>query len=274
MSHEHAQPRKLESWDGAKAYEAYMARWSRLVARDFLAWLSVAPAQTWLDVGCGTGGLSQTILDVAQPASVLGFDPSQYFIAYAREHITDPRADFRVGTGQALPVEDGAFDAVVSGLVLNFIPDGDRAGAIEGMVRAARPGGIVGAYVWDYAEGMQLMRYFWDAVVALDPEGARLDAGQRFPICNPGRLSEAFSAAGLSDVLTRPIDIPTIFRNFDDYWLPFLGGQGSAPTYTVSLPEERQLELREYLRSKLPFSVDGSIHLTARAWAVRGINLS
>jgi SAM-dependent methyltransferase len=271
MSSEHSDAQQRESWDGAEAYEAYMARWSRLVAREFLAWLAVTPAASWLDVGCGTGRLSQAILETTAPAALLGVDPSQYFISYARKQIADPRVEFRVGKAQALPIEHGRFDAVVSGLVLNFVPDVDRGSAIDGMVRAARPGGVAAAYVWDYADGMQLMRYFWDSVIALDPQGAARDAGQRFPICNPGPLTEAFRSAGLQDVLVRPIDIATDFRDFNDYWRPFLGGQGSAPTYAVSLPEERRQELREHIRARLPVAPDGSIHLTARAWAVRGI---
>lgn len=274
MDSDQPAPRKLESWDGAEAYEAYMARWSRLVARGFLPWLGVAPAGNWLDAGCGTGSLTRTILEMERPAAVLGFDPSPYFVAYARERIADPRADFRVGTAQAPPIEDEAFDAVVSGLVLNFVPETDRTDAIEGMVRAAQPGGTVAAYVWDYAGGMQLMRYFWDAVVALDPEGVALDAGQRFPFCAPEPLAEAFRFAGLSDVVVQPIDIQTVFRDFDDYWSPFLGGQGSASTYTMSLDAERRVELREYLRSRLPYAPDGSIHLAARAWAVRGVKVT
>jgi len=272
MSNEHSNPRKLESWDGAEAYEAYMARWSRLIARDFVAWLEVPPGCVWLDVGCGTGGLTRVILETGHPAEVLGVDPSAYYVAYAGEQLTDPRVGFRVGRAQALSGEAGAYDVVVSGLVLNFVPDTDRPEVLNGMVRAARPGGLVAAYVWDYADGMQLMRYFWDAASALDPRSAELDAGQRFPFCKPEPLAEAFRAAGLGDVLVRPIDIETVFRDFDDYWLPFLGGQGSAPTYTVSLTEDRRQELRQHLRARLPFAPDGSIHLTARAWAVRGVN--
>lgn len=271
MSSEHSNFRKLESWDGAEAYEAYMARWSRLVARDFVAWLAVSPGSTWLDVGCGTGGLTRIILETGHPSAVLGVDPSEYYVAYASEQLTDPRVSFRVGRAQALPVEPGACDVAVAGLVLNFVPDADRPEVLNGMVRAARPGGLVAAYVWDYADGMQLMRYFWDAVTVLDSRGAELDAGQRFPFCKPVPLADAFRAAGLVDVLVQPIDIETVFRDFDDYWRPFLGGQGSAPTYTVSLTEDRRQELREYLRSQLPFAPDGSIHLTARAWAVRGV---
>ncbi len=133
-------------------------------------------------------------------------------------------------------------------------------------------GGTVAAYVWDYAGQMQLMRYFWDAAVALDPAASHLDEGQRFPLCQPEPLMQLFRAAGLREVEVRLIDIPTAFRDFEDYWSPFLGGQGPAPSYTMSLSEERRSALRERLRATLPMAADGSIHLIAGAWAVRGVH--
>jgi len=146
--------------------------------------------------------------------------------SFARHNVTDKRATFQVGDAQKLPVADGSFDAVVAGLVMNFIPDQSKA--ISEMKRASRPNGIVGAYVWDYASGMQMMRYFWDAAVALNSSAASLDEGQRFPLCHPDPLATLFQDAGLADVTVRPIDVPTIFKNFDDYWTPFLGGQAPA----------------------------------------------
>jgi hypothetical protein len=138
------------------------------------------------------------------------------------------------------------------------------------MVRVVRQNGIVALYVWDYADKMELMRYFWDAAVALDPSARPLDEGVRFPICNPERLAALFQDAGLKNVETRAIDIPTDFRDFDDCWLPFLGGQGPAPGYAMSLSEGARNALRERIRAALPVQSDGSMHLTARAWAVRG----
>jgi hypothetical protein len=117
---------------------------------------------------------------------------------------------------------------------------------------------------------MELMRYLWDAAAALNPDALALDEGRRFPICRPEPLAELFSAAGLREVETRAIDVPTHFRDFDDYWSPFLGGQGPAPSYVMSLTEDARTALREYVRQRLPFQPDGSIHLIGRAWAVRG----
>jgi SAM-dependent methyltransferase len=252
-----------ENWSSGDAYEPFIGRWSRLVAAEFLAWLDVPPGATWLDVGCGTGALTATVLRSAAPSSVLGVDPSPSYVAFAASHVDDPRATFRAGDAMALPVEPASFDVVVSGLVLNFVPD--PAAAVAEIRRAARPGGTVGAYVWDYgAGGIGLLRAFWDAAVALDPAAAALDEAVRFPLCGEGALGAAFG------VEARGITVPTVFRDFDDYWTPFLGGQGPAPAYLASLPEDRRVALRESLRERLPVASDGSIRLTARAWAVRG----
>lgn len=255
-------------WAVGSAYESYVGRWSRRVAVEFLDWLSIPASACWLDVGCGTGALSEAILSWASPKAVQGIDPSEDFIAHAREHIRDDRVQFQRGDVIHLPLETGVYDVVVSGLVLNFIPD--LLTAMIEMARATRPGGTVGAYVWDYAGKMELMRFFWDAATGLNPAAAELDEGRRFPICQPGPLRKLFEEAGLQDVEVRSIDVSTPFRDFDDYWSPFLGGQGPAPGYVMSLREVDRHMLRERLRAILPFSEDGSIQLMARAWAVRG----
>jgi SAM-dependent methyltransferase len=261
-------PGPRDVWASGAAYEPYVGRWSRLVARDFLAWLALPPGARWLDLGCGTGALSAAILAHAAPREVVGIDPSAGYVAYAREQVRDPRARFVVGDARALPGAAGACDAVVSGLVLNFVPEPGRA--LAEMARVARAGGTVAAYVWDYAGRMELMRHFWDAAEALDPAAHELDEGRRFPLCQPGPLADLFREAGLGEVAVRAIDVPTVFRDFDDYWSPFLGGQGPAPGYVMALDEERRVRLRERIRAALPFRADGSIHLLARAWAARG----
>lgn len=258
-----------DTWASGDAYEPYVGRWSRMVAREFLAWLALPQGSGWLDIGCGTGALSQTILEVASPYSVIGVDPSEGYVNFARKHIRDKRVHFTLGDAQALHVESASYDAVVSGLVLNFVPQPSHA--VAEMVRVARAGGIVAAYVWDYAGLMQLMRYFWDAAIALDPTAFQLDEGQRFPLCQPESLVQLFQTAGLREVEVCSIDIPTTFRDFDDYWSPFLGGQGPAPGYVMSLSEEQRSLLQERLRATLPTAPDGSIALIARAWAVRGV---
>jgi SAM-dependent methyltransferase len=255
-------------WAEGGAYEAYVGRWSRLVAGIFLDWLDRPAGQRWLDVGCGTGALSSAVLTVAEPARVTGVDRSVPFLGDARARTADPRAAFAAGDARALPVASAAFDTVVSGLALNFVPD-HRLAAGE-LARAAAPGGVVAAYVWDYAGGMQMMRYFWDAAAELDPAVAERDEARRFPICHPQPLAELWAASGLREVATRPVEIPTVFADFDDYWQPFLGGQGAAPAYAMSLTAERRDALRELLRARVPAGADGGIALTATAWAVRG----
>jgi len=254
-------------WGSGAAYELF-GRWSRLVARKFLTWLAMAFSVRWLDVGCGTGALSETILTEAGPAAVHSIDPSENYFALAREQVRDPRVHFESGDARQLPVASATYDAVVSGLVLNFIPD-LRPGLAE-MVRVTKHGGTVAAYVWDYVGKMELMRYFWDAAVAVKPEAREQDEGRRFPICQPDPLRNLFVEADLREVDIDSIDVPTHFRDFDDYWLPFLGGQFLAPDYAMSLSEKDRAALRERIRATLPFSDDGTIRLAARAWVVRG----
>ncbi|HEY9445453.1 MAG TPA: methyltransferase domain-containing protein [Burkholderiales bacterium] len=258
-----------DAWVQASGYEFYVGRWSRPVADKFLQWIAVPPGRAWLDVGCGTGALSERILARYEPERLVGVDPSDGFLSHARAHTIDERAEFYLGDAQALPVADRSVDAAVSGLVLNFVRDPARAAAE--MRRTTRTGGKVAAYVWDYAGDMQMMRRFWDAAVALDSAARDLDEGVRFPLCRPDPLRALFTAAGLHEVAVCAIDTPTVFMNFDDYWSPFFGGQGPAPGYCMSLPEEARAALRERIRATLPIERDGKIRLTARAWAVQGV---
>ncbi len=258
-----------EVWASGDIYEPYVGRWSRLVAREFLNWLGVASGSRWLDVGCGTGALAQTILHAAAPAHVKGIDRSDGYIAHAQKCVQNDRVSFEVGDAQALPDETASYEAAVSGLMLNFVPQ--PAWAAREMARVVKPGGIVAAYVWDYSTKMQFMRHFWNAAVALDPQAAELDEGRRFPLCQAKPLAELFQGARLHKIEVQPIDISTDFKDFDDYWSPFLGGQAPAPKYAMSLNEDRRAALRERIRAGLPFALDGSIPLVARAWAVRGV---
>ena len=253
-----------DTWERGSPYEQYVGRWSRQVAPLFLSWLDVPAGRRWLDVGCGTGALCAAILDRCFPTSVAGVEPSEGFLKTAKDNLAG-RAQLHPGSATAIPLGDASVDVVVSGLVLNFVPD--QPAAIREMARMTGPGGMIAAYVWDYAGKMELMRAFWDAAAALDPQAAKLDEGVRFPLCRPEALEALFAGAGLKGVEVKPIDLPTPFADFDDYWRPFLGGQGPAPAYAMSLDETARARLRDRIRERLPTAADGSISLTARAWA-------
>lgn len=258
-----------DTWASGSAYEPYVGRWSRLVAQEFLGWLDLPAGLNWLDIGCGTGALSQAILQIAAPAGLHGLDRSTAYIAYAKEHVKDGRLGFELGDAQALPARSGSYEAAVSGFALNFVPQAEQAA--REMRRVLKPGGTAACYVWDYAGKMQLMRHFWNAAAALDPGALGLDEGRRFSVCQPTPLLELFRQAGLIDVEVRAIEISTDFKDFEDYWSPFLSGQGPAPSYAMSLSEEKRSALRERIRAGLPFALDGSVPLVARAWAIRGV---
>jgi SAM-dependent methyltransferase len=257
-----------DQWASGAAYEAYMGRWSRMLARPFVEWLRVAPGAHWLEVGCGTGALTSAICAIAKPEAVVACDPAEPFVGHTKSKVTDPRASFVVTGLEALPKRDGGFDAVVSGLVLNFIPNPEQALA-KMRDRAAR-NGVVAAYVWDYSGGFELLKHFWAEAVALDPKAAPLDEGARFPLCHAPALASLFEAVGFDDVQTTALDIPTTFSDFDDLWTPFLGGTGPAPAYVVSLEAEQRDALKERLKARIRTEADGTIRLTARALGVRG----
>jgi len=260
---------QADPWESGNPYDFFMGRWSRALANEFLEWLSMTEQLRWIDVGCGTGVLSSSILEAAAPQQVLAVDASDTFITFAQKTHQDTRIRFRVGDARKLPAETGYFDVVVSGLALNFIPA--PIIALTEMVRTIRAGGVVAGYVWDYAGKMQMLRYFWDAAIAIDPLAKELDEGNRFPLCQPSALEVLFQEAGLKNVESRALDVPTIFRDFDDYWSPFLGGQGPAPGYVMSLSNEQRKALEQQLKAVLPVHSDGTIALVARAWAVRGV---
>lgn len=252
-------------WASGQAYEPFVGRWSRLVAVEFLNWLALPDQLRWLDAGCGTGALTSAILSQCEPTSILGIDPSPDFIAWATANFQDYRARFETGDATQLP--HSVADVVVSGLVLNFI---DEPYVALGAMQQSAPDGLVAAYVWDYAGRMELIRHFWDAAIALDGSVSVLDEGRRFSICDRQSLTTLWKEASYTEVTSRAIDVPTVFRDFDDYWNPFLGGQGPAPSYAMSLTDEHRNGLRDRIQAGLPISSDGSIHLIARAWAVQG----
>jgi SAM-dependent methyltransferase len=258
--------KKLGRWGNTDAYENYMGRWSQKVAPLFLQWLDAPTDNSWVDIGCGTGGLTELIARTCKPSSVLGVDTAEGFIEVARTRVKN--AEFRVGSADNLELSSDSVDYAVSGLVLNFVPDPHAV--LSEMVRVVRPSGSVALYVWDYAGHMQIMRYFFDTAILFDARSAEFDDGIKAPICRPLALKEAFASIGLTDITVSALDITTPFANFDDYWSPFLGGVGSAPKYCVSLEESVRNEIKAAIKEKLPTGPEGEILLAARAWAVRG----
>lgn len=256
-------------WSGGDAYERYMGRWSRQIAPLFLAGLNVPPNAEWADIGCGTGVLSSAILNDCAPKRVSGVDPSEAFVDTAQSRIDDPRFQCRCGDGEALPFPDSQFSAAVSGLVLNFV--GDKEKAVAEMARVVQPEGLVGLYVWDYAGHMQIMRYFFDVAIELDDNARKFDDGINAPICRPEPIAKLFEETGLTGVQVGCIDIPASFESFEDYWTPFLGGTGSAPKYCTSLSPDHQVRLKEKLRERLLTGPDGEILLAIRAFTAKGV---
>jgi SAM-dependent methyltransferase len=256
-----------DAWSSGAAYERYMGRWSRRIAPLFLDWLAPAPGLDWLEIGCGSGALTAAILARGAPRELLAIEPSEGFLAQARATLSDPRVAFRQG-GAPTDLEPAGRDLVVSGLVLNFIPD--RAAALADMRRLLRPGGRLGFYVWDYpGGGVEFLRAFWTEAVALDPAAEALTEGRRFPFCAPGPLAAEIAAAGFREVEIVSLKAESRFAGFDDYWRPFTLGAGPAPGYCASLPAEARDRLEARLRARLVPQGDGPIALRLRAWAAR-----
>jgi len=258
-----------DRWADGATYEKFMGRWSRLLTPLFVSWLPVRSDAHWLDVGCGTGALSETICSNAQPASVVACDPSESFIRHARKHQADPRLCFVVAAAGNLPTRPGGFDSITSAFALNFIPEPEAA--LEEMRRNTTRGGLVSACVWDYAGRMEFLRRFWDCASAMDAGARDLDEGVRFPICRRETLEMLFLKSRLSHVVCEGIEITTRFSSFAEFWTPFLGGIGPAPSYVAGLSSDQRTALATSLERALLCKPDGTISLVARAWAVRGI---
>ena len=256
-----------DKWDAGDRYEYFMGRWSSLMAPVFLNWLKVPSDKNWLDVGCGTGALSEAIVQNCKPKNLSCIDTSESFIEKVKQRISIT-GEYRVGSVDNLPFENESFEIIVSGFALNFFPNLERA--LSELKRVTKQNGLIAAYVWDYSGRMDFLRYFWDAAYQIDPKSRELDEGLRFPICNSENLINTFENANLKDVESAILDINTNFKNLDDYWNPFLDGQGPAPSYLASLNGELQNTLKNKIREILQFESNGSIKLLGRAIAIKG----
>lgn len=252
----------------AERYELFMGRWSRVLAPALLEFARVDDGWHIIDVGSGTGSLALEITKRSPRCRITGIDPSPEYVAYARSRVSSPGVLFEVADAQNLAYPAGHFDASLSLLAFNFIPDPHRA--LAELKRVTRYGGRICAAVWDYAGRMDMLRIFWDSAVALDPKAEAADE-KNMPLCRAGELCQLWTAGGLAEVEERPLEITTAFRSFDDYWQPFLGGQGPAGAYVAGLSAERSLAIRNSIKQLLPDdSQSASFELAARAWAVRG----
>jgi SAM-dependent methyltransferase len=255
-----------ESWDSGNPYEQFMGRWSNIVARKFLKWLSPENGLRWLDVGCGSGALSESVIKGYSPECVTAIDQSKGFVQTAQKRLGSD-VNCKLGDALNLPVEDNTIDVAVSGLVLNYISDAKSA--LTEMKRVTVNGGIVAIYVWDYAGKMEFLQTFWK-VAELRNDVAALNEAKRFSQCNIKSLHTIFTDTGFDQIITNTIEISTRFADFDDYWNPFLGGQGPAPSYLKSLNQKEREHLRNLIYEQLPVRSDGSIPLSARALAIKG----
>ena len=257
----------MDKWTSGAYYDQWMGRWSRLVAQEFLQWLELPVGLRWMDVCCGSGVITEAIVERNLPATVVGVDASAEQITFARSHRAYSNVTFETADALALPFPGSSFDVVVCGLGLNFLPSPRRA--LEEFSRVTRPDGTIAVYVWDYAQEARFLREFWDAALAIDSEAATFDQAHRFPMCTPEGLRGLFEQAKLEGLTSHAIDVVTRFTSFDDYWEPLLTGQGSAPGYLASRNQQTQTAIRERLRATLPANPQGTIELPARAWAIR-----
>ena len=253
----------------AEAYERFMGRWSRQLAPLFVRFSGVRDGDALLDIGSGTGALTAAAAMAAPTSRIVGVDPSAPYVALAQARHGTPAIAFEVGDAQQMRFENASFDLTMSLLVVNFIPDASRA--IGEMKRVTRRGGTVSAAVWDYGEGMQMLRTFWDEAVALNPSAAPKDE-RNMPFSRRGELAALWRQHGLEQVNEDALTIETRFSSFDDYWAPFLDKQGPAGAYVAALSERDRDALKERLRMRLlGAGADRAIVLNARAWAVRGV---
>ena len=253
----------------ADSYQMFMGRWSQRLAPELVGFSNVHDGHYVLDVGSGTGALTAALRDAFATVRIVGVDPSEHFVRHATDHVADARARFEVGDAQHLQFPDATFDAALSSLVLNFVPDANRA--IREMMRVTKPDGIWAAAVWDHGkDGMQMLSVFWEEAIAVDPAAKGKDEAN-MTLCREGALAELCHQQGLKGVQTASLKMPLRFATFDDYWAPFSLGIGPAGAYLASLPHEQRNLLRDRLQKRLAMSQSG-IELSARAWAVRATN--
>jgi SAM-dependent methyltransferase len=250
-------------FQAADAYERFMGRYSRPLAREFVGVAGVSAGERVLDVGCGTGALTRILADRVGSKLVSAADPSEAFVEVCRGQV--PGADVRVGSAEALPFEDDTFDCALAELVFHFVAD--QAGGVAEMARVTRSGGRVVACVWDFTGGMTMLRAYWDAALEVDPDAP--DEAERFG-GRPGELAALWRDAGLREVADGSLTVSSQYDDFDELWETFQWGVGPAGAHWASLDGPHRDALFEALRRRVG-SPDGPFTLTARAWYALGV---
>ena len=258
-------PPGAATFQQAETYDRLVGRYTRELGRALIDAAGVRPGGSAVDVGCGPGALTTELLAVLGAERVAGVDPSAPFVEACRRRLPGVRVE--LGSAEALPFEDDAFDYALAQLVVNFMTDAP-AGVRE-MSRVTRSGGTVAAAVWDYAGEMTLLRRFWDAAVALDPSVADRDEGHSMPFCAPGQLEELLSTVGLADVRGSAAVVGAGYEGFEDLWEPLERGVAPSGAYAASLSPPGRAALKEEFRRRLGVG-DEPFRLTARAWLATG----
>ncbi len=245
----------------AEAYDRFMGRYSVLLAPQLAALADVVDGQRVLDVGCGPGALITELVRRLDPAAVTAVDPSEPFVAAARER--HPGVNVERASAEQLPFPDQAFDAALAQLVVHFMAD--PVTGLREMARVTRKHGVVAACVWDHAGGQGPLSLYWEAARELDPE---VEDESELAGAREGHLTELFEAAGLHEIEETHLAVSVEHPTFEDWWELFTLGVGPAGSYAARLDPGRQAQLRELCREKLPAA---PFVLAARAWAARGL---
>lgn len=247
------------------AYDGFMGRYSQPLASVFADAVGVTAGQAVLDVGCGPGALTSELVVRLGPDLVRACDPSRSFVAEcARRH---PGVEARVGRAEAIPYADSRFDVVLAQLVLHFVDDPPRAA--EEFRRVVRPGGVVAACVWDFAEGMQMLRHFWDAALTVDPDAP--DEARTMRFGRQGEIAGLLGRAAFVDVGEARLEVASFYRGFDELWGGFLAGIGPAGSYCVALSADAREAVRAELFARVGSPTSGfGLTATARcSWGTR-----
>jgi SAM-dependent methyltransferase len=250
----------------AEAYDRHTGRYGPELSAAFVRFVGIEPGMRVLDVGCGPGALTNRLAQIVGGERVLAVDPSEAYADACRRRV--PVAAVRVGSAEALPFDDGGFDAVLAQLIIQALDDAPAAA--REMRRVAAPAGVIAACVWDFRGGMPLLDAYWAAARSLDPDGDRVAGDDSAsPWCTRDGLRRLWEEAGIAQVETAVLSAGAGYDGFDDAWFSFAAGAGFSGAYCRSLDDRRRAALRQQFRRRLAVS-DGPFRLDARAWAVRG----